>query len=107
MGGSAALMGGSAGQMGNTAAMMQNLGMGMFGGGVPGQGMAYDMYGMGRSAFGERPQSYQSVADQQLAQMRAASAPYEERAGLALQQNLFNTGRLGTRGGGELSLIHI
>lgn len=94
-------MGGAAGNVGNSAQMMQNLGMNMFGGGVPGAGMAMDMYGQGQQAFGERPQSYQSVADQQLAQMRAASAPYEERAGLGLQQNLFNTGRLGTRGGGQ------
>jgi len=93
-------MGGAAQNLGQSAQMMQNLGMNMFGGGVPGMGMSMDMYGMGRNAFGERPQSYQSVADQQLAQMRAASAPFEQRAGEGLQQNLFSTGRLGTTGGG-------
>ena len=92
-------MGNAAGNVGNSAGMMQNMGMNMFG--PQANGMAAGMYGMGMGAFGEQPQSYQSVADAQLAQMRAASAPYEERAGLALQQNLFNTGRLGTRGGGQ------
>jgi hypothetical protein len=101
LGNVAGQMGASAGQMGGTAQMMQNLGMGLFGGVVPGMGMAMNTYGQGQGMLNERAQSYQSVADQQLAQMRAASAPYEERAGLALQQNLFNTGRMGTRGGGQ------
>lgn len=69
-------------------------------GGPVGGGMAAGMYGTGMGMLGERAQSYDAQRDQMLAQLRAEAAPFEERAGQALQQNLFNTGRLGTSGGG-------
>jgi hypothetical protein len=69
-------------------------------GGPVGGGMAQGMYGLGLGMLGERPQSYDAQRDQMLAQLRAEAAPFEQQAGLGLQQNLFNTGRLGTSGGG-------
>jgi len=68
-------------------------------GGIGG-GLAAEMAGYGRNFLGAAPQSYDQVYADRLSQLRAASAPFEERAGQALQQNLFNTGRLGTTGGG-------
>lgn len=44
-------------------------------------------------------QGYQSTYDQQLALLRQQASPLEQQQQNALQQNQFNTGRLGTSGG--------
>lgn len=59
---------------------------------------ALEQMQMGRNLMGN---SYQDVADQQLALMRQQAAPHEERATNSLMQRLFNQGRMGSTGGGR------
>src|SRR5690606_26843836 len=59
---------------------------------------ALEQMQMGRNLMGN---SYQDVANQQLALMRQQAAPHEERATNSLMQRLFNQGRMGSTGGGR------
>jgi hypothetical protein len=92
MGGLAGALGLGSGAASNYAALSM---MGM----APGQAEASGMYGVGLGLLGERPQQYSDVAAQRLALLREQAAPFEQRAFNGLNQNLFNTGRMGSSGG--------
>jgi hypothetical protein len=94
-------MGGAAGNMGQLAGQAGQMGMGMFGPESVGAQMSQGMFGAGMGLMGEQAQGYRDVEANRLQMLEQAAAPYEQRAGHALQQNLFNTGRIGTRGGGQ------
>jgi hypothetical protein len=94
-------MGGAAGNVGGLAGQAGQMGMGMFGPESVGAQMSQGMFGAGMGLMGEQAQDYRDVEANRLQMLEQAAAPYEQRAGHALQQNLFNTGRIGTRGGGQ------
>lgn len=71
----------------------------MFGG--QSAGAAGMIQGAGADALAglQGPDQYRDVRDQQLSLLREQAQPFEERQFNQLQQNLFNTGRLGSSGG--------
>lgn len=68
----------------------------------PGQMESQMMFGQGMGLLGSQPQSYQQVADQQLALLRQQAAPQEEQSRNALMNKLFSMGQLGGSGGGMM-----
>jgi len=64
------------------------------------QGLQNQLYGGAAGLFGQAAQGFDAYRDQTLDLLRQQAAPFEQRALQALQTNQFNTGRLGTTGGG-------